>query len=743
MAITYSAALGTHITSALIGVSSLATQTGGTNQVQIPATAGDTSPSSADNYNGNVGNGSNGLGDTYVGRTCVLRAGTGTMEIKSIISASYASNVVTLTVSGDWASAPTSGNTFDICYEPGDIEDGGAGGGINLNAKTGLYELSNALTIDSTGFLQIRAGNALELDDSGSSVAFIVSSGGWFIAGYPESGADLSGGIMPSYNNTATEPSTQIQSGGHAYIYDTLIWAQLVSQQFECANGSDCLFSRVKFLNQTNELHLYDAEVYDSSISGKGSSTEIIRVDAGTIIDGLVVANVDTLDSVADTTTETLTLKNVIFTNVTDYINVRNNKTWNVINPTWNVSTYTDFVWVGTTSNQINERYSLEIVVQQADGTPISSPRAFVYRGQLDAASAPALDIDTTGDSNGVVDTTWIYKSFITNSNLDTYTDHALRVYYYGRNPFVATITDNAPYIGSITLTTDTNITESSQSSALTAGSSIVVSRHATGETDSNPIKVLKYDGGTGGTPGVGNTVTQGSATGVVVEYIGDAVSGTIVLKNWNGTEFTDNQTITDTGTFSATTDTAGFYQEYTWLVECNALALTTVYDYLAAKMAQSTLDTTFDKVHEWGADEQAQLMYNTTSGYTTLRNATKTEGVWLSNKGSGTIAYMTSDAGTQYVPPVQYTFTLSNLDTGSVIRIFQDDGNPKTDPLLAETDNSGTSFAYNYIYGGSDVDIYVVVISMTDLIQRLPYTLSNANQTQVNPQSVDRVYKT
>ena len=89
----------------------------------IPATGGSTAPSTADDYNSNVGNGTNGLGDTYVGRLCMLRKGTATQEIRIITAASYASNVVTLTVNEAWDTAPANGDAFDVCYEPGDIEE--------------------------------------------------------------------------------------------------------------------------------------------------------------------------------------------------------------------------------------------------------------------------------------------------------------------------------------------------------------------------------------------------------------------------------------------------------------------------------------------------------------------------------------------------------------------------------------------------------------------------------------------
>ena len=150
MAITYSAQAGTTITSALVGVASLATQTGNANQVQIPATGGSTAPSTADDYNSNVGNGTNGLGDTYVGRLCMLRKGTATQEIRIITAASYASNVVTLTVN-DGEFSDQASNDQVTATEPEVIDVQLAGDAeISRNKWTAIVEDLNGNVLDGT-----------------------------------------------------------------------------------------------------------------------------------------------------------------------------------------------------------------------------------------------------------------------------------------------------------------------------------------------------------------------------------------------------------------------------------------------------------------------------------------------------------------------------------------------------------------------------------------------------------------
>jgi len=697
---------------------------------------------SATNYQANAGGNT-----TYVGRKVLLRR-AGVEETRTVVS-EIAGTTTTriLTVHEAWDTAPVSGDNVDFAYQLDDIENGGAGGGVTFNTSSGIYEFSNDLHIGqgtNFAFLQLTFGEVAEITDTKSSTVYglDILNNGRFDCGYVSGGIPIAGGIISGINNSASEPWIRWLSGAQGEINDTVLNAALNTLEFTVDDSatSNVIFRGCTIFRGTEEARLFDTELYNVSFYGNETANEYLRVDAGTIWEGGVVANTAGLDSTSgDTSTETLTVRDLLWTGNSKYISINSNKTWDVINPVWGVTVHGDLTWTTTTSNVVNEKYSLDVTVAQPDGTAIASPRVFVYRGLIDAAINEALDIDVTGDSNGLVNSSWIYRKYETNSNTDTYTDHALRVYKYGKTPFVAALSDNTLFDGAITLIDDSQITEATQATAITNGSGIAVTKHTTGETDTRPLKVLKYDAGVGTVPTVAETVTQGTATGKVVEYIGDAVSGTIVLENWNGTEFTDNQNITG-ATFDATTDTTGFYQEYTWLVDCTTKNLTVVYDYLAGKMAEGTLDAIFDQAHEWGADEQAQLLYDGGETYTTERNISKTEGVWIANKGTGTIAYLTSDAGTQYIPPVQYTFTLTNLDIGSTVHIYADEGDFQSDTLLASTSNSGSTLAYNYIYA-TDQDIYSVYISDTDLIQRIFSTLSNADQSVAVPDSVDRVY--
>lgn len=153
------------------------------------------------------------------------------------------------------------------------------------------------------------------------------------------------------------------------------------------------------------------------------------------------------------------------------------------------------------------------------------------------------------------------------------------------------------------------------------------------------------------------------------------------------------------------------------------------------------TIETDFRSVIEDGANQWANPFTNVGGSYQTVRTTFNNlnHGFWLMNRGAGSVSFMTDDNGTTYTPPVQYTFTLTGLVTDSEVRVYTDDGN-RTE--LAGTENSTGTFSYSYQYGGSDVDIYVVVHHIDYEYIRLDgLALSNANQSIPIQQRSDRNY--
>lgn len=202
MGITYAAGAGTIITSFAVN-ETLGDQTQQSNDDTVVI-----SDSFVNLSNGQHGDGTNGLGETYAGRLVVIDLGLSTQQVRMCTGESAGTGTTyILTVHEDWDTNPvTTTDTIHVCYELADIEDGAASGGIGLGGKTGLWELSNDLTVgDGTNAagLQIVAGAALETDDNGSAINSIVENNGYLFMGYEGGGSPINGGIVTAYNNTA------------------------------------------------------------------------------------------------------------------------------------------------------------------------------------------------------------------------------------------------------------------------------------------------------------------------------------------------------------------------------------------------------------------------------------------------------------------------------------------------------------------------------------------------------------
>ena len=696
MAITYSAQAGTTITTHVMNETlGSQTQQTGNNTVVVSDTL-------ANAGNGQIGDGTNGLGDTYVGRRLIIDEGLSTEQVRECTGqAAGTGTTQILTVNRDWDTNPAATtDTIHVPYEPGDIEDGGAGGGINLNSKTGLFELSNELTIANTGGLELLPGQALESDDNGTTVNNYVQSGGRFYAGYDAGNeAYVNGAISTQYNNATGEPSWQIQSGGRVDVYDTLFWAQLVGQQFENANGSDGRYYRTKWLGLTDELHLFDSTVRDCSAVGKGATTDIIRVDAGTDIIGFVASNVDTLETASgDTTTETIELRGVIFAGVTDLITLVNNKTWNMINPVWSATTSSDFNDAAVTgSATINDRTSVDTVVQEADSTKLQDALVNIYEN----TQLADLVLELTTDVDGIAADSFIYQAHIWTTGTGattTYGGHALQAGKWLYLPFVAAQSSTDKFDGTIVLSSDPNIVQTTQATAKSAGSTI------TWNEDTNPSSIIKYTGGTG-TLSVGDTVTGGTsgADGVVTQIVdGDSVAGTVHLKTRDAVAFSGTESLSNGAGWSATY-TASSQQDFSIWIDCQDLSLQTAYDYEAAIQNETTLTADGELIWEWCRSAQTQPIYATGSSFFTERSNGK--GIFLVDAGAGSIDYMTDDAGGTYVPPASVTLTVTVVDdagtpvVGARVRIETSSGGT----LIAEgTTNASGVFTSAYTYTGN-----------------------------------------
>jgi len=708
VAITYSAGTGTTITTHAMNETCInQTDQTGNNTIIVSddlSTAG----------NGQIGSGANGIGNSYVGRLVVVDLGLSTEQRRFCIAETdlaaggTVANSFRLTVHEDWTTNPVvTTDTVHVPYEAADIEDGGVSSGVTYTTRTGIFTFSNDIIIASGGGLQIASGTGWELDDTGTSVTFFHQSGGYFYSGFESGGSYINGGQILSVNNSTGEPGIQRQSGALGYVYDCLFWAQLVDMQYEHANGAGLEYYRSKWLNQTDELHLFDATVVDCAAIGKGATTSIVRVDAGTVCNGFAVSTVDTLETASgDTTTETVELSSVIFTDVTDLITLVDNKTWDMIDPSWTATTHSDFNSAAVTGTAaINDRTSVTATVQTAAGTALQDALVNVYEDTQLADLVLELTTDVNGEASGSF--LYLEHSWTTGTgSTTTYGGHARQCGKWLYLPLVFTQSTTDKFDGGITLAPDNNIVQTTQATAITAGSGITWSE------PTNPTEIVDFTTGSG-TLAVGMvlTFTPSGATGTIRESAsGDSTAGELYLD-------TRTTAIANGDTFSRTGGTAGTFsgtytndskQPFTISINGNSLSLQTIYDYLAAIQNETTLTATGELIWEWCRSAETQPFYATGSSFYTEQSNSK--GIYIYDVGAGTLDYFTDDAGTTWTPPSSVTLTLTLINKTTNLPVANARGSiyldsDDTELMNADSNASGiVTAAYTYT---ADVDIY------------------------------------
>jgi hypothetical protein len=448
----------------------------------------------------------------------------------------------------------------------------------------------------------------------------------------------------------------------------------------------------------------------------------------------LSILNNNGFTSEDDEVTESIEVLDHDFSNLDRWLYVYPYKTWDLVNAvgTLDINSQNDLTFVAE-SGRVTENFSLALTTNTSAGAALSGVYTYVYEGLLNQ-NLPSGNRQVS-DVNGEVLSNILTKDLTPSGGTDIYKtiygDFGLKAYKYNFVPVAQPLTVNAAIEQPIIMLNNANITETDRSTAESNGAGITVNN----ETYS--ASVLSYTGGAG-TLSVNDTVlgSPSSASGIVVKIEdGDSTAGDVFLKTRNTTDFANGDSLNNNGAGWTSTYTNDSEVRYAWWANCNSLAMTVVYDYFHAKLELP--DNDFINVIEWGEDEYAIPIFLGTNGYYSERNVNLIEGWFFTNRGAGTMAYLTGDDGSTYILPVQYTITLTNLQSDSEVRIY----NASTDAEIAGTESSSTTFQYTYTYSG-DISIYIVVHHLSYHWLRLDnLTLSNANQSIPVQQITDRNY--
>lgn len=660
MAITSGSANGLEVTTAAMN-ESLGSQTNqtGNNTVVVSDTL-------ANQNNGNIT-----APTGYVGRMCIIRQGTGTEETRYITAeaATGTGTEVRLTVNEDWLSVPVATtDTIHVSYSSDDME---AFTGMTLNAKTGVYEGGGqrewAIGQGTVfAYAAIIGFQGWEVPDRGGTEAGVeVENNGRLDIGYVQGGVGIQGGIITAINNVATEPVFEVKAGGILRCYSSLFRSWLTTTAWQARSTADVVMDGFTIKDMTDDLLVLDGDWTDGVVAGNDTTGEYLRMAEEATMDGLILSNTAGLHTEdTDVTTETLTLANVTFIGNIDYITLVNNKTWDMINPVWEATTNADFEDTAVTgSATVNDRRSVDAVVQEADGTKLQNALVNVYENTILAD----LVVEEVTDVNGVASSTFLYKDHIWTTGTgatQTYGGHALQAGKWLYLPFVSSQVSTDFFDGIVVLSPDNNIVQTTQATALTDGAGIVWNE------DTNPSELFDFTLGSG-TLAVGMilTFTPSGATGTITDSLdGDSVTGTLHLDTRNATAIANGDTFSRTGgtagTFSGTYTNATT-QPFSIHIDGNAKSYQTIYDYLAAKQNETTLSVDGELIWEWCRDTQTQPLYATGASFYTEESSGK--GLIILDGGAGTVDYFTDDNGVTWTPPSTVTLTVQVDDADGI----------------------------------------------------------------------------
>lgn len=402
------------------------------------------------------------------------------------------------------------------------------------------------------------------------------------------------------------------------------------------------------------------------------------------------------------------------------------------INPTWD-GQYPKVSWTAS-SGTFEERFDYNTDFRSPEGLPIVGAVLYLY-DDFDED----FQVQAVSDATGTHDTTALARSWASGTAGSAPTQvrgaFVTRALNYGNSPFESAVVIDAPINQVITLVDDVGV-ELSEAGA--DGVSYAVSEHGTGVA----AELIAYDNGLA-TINVGDIVygaVSPSASGTVADKTGDDNDGTLFLKDRSLVSFQDGEGLMVAGAQKA--DAAylmsGTFLDYHWEWFADAEPLDDSYAAQSSRTAKETPDA-------WALEmlkHRVQLFKRSGNDFWT--EEVDGEGVFITDRGGGTVSYFTADNGWQWTPPQQYTLTLAPLITGSggsEVRIYERIGANETGAELAGIETAGTSFQYSYEHGGSDIPTIIVVFHVDYAPIWQHYDLTAADATVPVNQQADRVY--
>ena len=678
----------------------------------------------------------------YTNRIVVLREGTCTEEIRFVGSTTVvcACCVTLLNVTENWCMVPATNDALRVSYL---IHDLASAGDMCLafDRKTQIFTSDDPVNIATAGFVFLGCGDTWQIGNAGSDT-LTVDSCGFLLVGYCNGGTNIQGGIIQQEGVSTGCPVCNqtkliISNGARFEFRDGIIQSIDSNDSFDITTGA-CSnnFLGGKIIKQAKTATiLNNTTVCGLRFEGVvGCTCQTVEVEGNVNWNSGFLVNTDgfiTTGTIANCAPcEIITIKCNVFINNTTHLAVSSNRIWNVINPSWTLNT----TGQGCTCNitfqdgaspcavlRVNENFTITATTKTPSGCAVGCSGLYVYEDLRTkllavrdcAATQDGFTFKVSANACGFVCNNFRYRLHepCGNSCYTITTDgcHFLKSFEFGKVPTITALTSCMKFSGDIVMLDDPSTTGTK--SAATCGiTNIDLRYHGPCGDETNPITFVKFACGTGCTPTLGTTITEGNpcpATGTFLEFRdGCSASGTMVIRGRNAVDFSPCDMIATPCCMWTATICTGCTSVlcFTWSIDvCGSPCRTTqaIYNYISAKMGEGACiccasNSRFERAVEWGRGLRTLPLEATGSGaclsistYITFQCGcagcgTNPEGVALTRYSSGTIGVMTADCGATYSPPASATIILTNIRSGSDAYIFKNPSSTNTTPLAS-----------------------------------------------------------
>jgi hypothetical protein len=210
------------------------------------------------------------------------------------------------------------------------------------------------------------------------------------------------------------------------------------------------------------------------------------------------------------------------------------------------------------------------------------------------------------------------------------------------------------------------------------------------------------------------------------------AIDGSIALTPDAGVELTQSQAQAVTGVVVTSGSHGEQGKVWYYLIDCDNNDLDDVYSWLADQYVTSGSAPWLQSLRK----ERTRLLMR--AGDTYYTEMVENHGVYVKNWNVGDVSYLTADDDSKYYPPVQVTFSLTNLIPGTEVGIYKDSDQSE----LFHQETSGSTATHPYTWS-EDIPVYVQIHHVQyESITMANIVLGNSDQAIPVAQQFDRNYE-